>query len=292
MSFLTALPEELLAAQALLEGITSNLTAQNLGSAAPTTMILPAAADPVSAQQAAIFAAYGTLYQQIAGEAQTMQEQYVTTLGTSSTTYSATETANAAQTAASAATAAPAALPGGGGPLDFISWLFGGPVPTSAPGLGGPLGLSGNFANLVNIGGGNWASAGSNLLGLGSLLNAPEADAAAAADLAGATAPATGVTPAGGMAGMGGMPVAAVGQASMIGNKLSVPPSWAGAVTSTTSSATALQTVGWTAAAPQAGAGAIVPGMPGMVTGARNSAGFGAPRYGVKPIVMPKPTAV
>lgn len=284
MSFLTALPEELLAAQALLGGITSNLTAQNLGAAAPTTTILPAAADPVSAQQAAIFATFGSQYQTIAAEAQTIQEQYVSTLGTSSTTYSATEAANAAQ----------AALPGGGGPLDFLSWLLGGPVPTSAPGLGGALGLSGNFANILNIGGGNWASAGSNLLGLGSLLNAPEADAAAAAELANATSPATaGVAPAGGMAGMGGaMPVAAVGQATMVGNRLSVPPSWAGTVTSATSSATALQTVGWTAAAPQAGAGAIVPGMPGMVTGARSSAGFGAPRYGVKPIVMPKPTAV
>jgi hypothetical protein len=50
--------------------------------------------------------------------------------------------------------------------------------------------------------------------------------------------------------------------------------------------------VGWTAAAPQAGAGAIVPGLPGMASATRNSAGFGAPRYGVKPIVMPKPTAV
>jgi hypothetical protein len=35
-----------------------------------------------------------------------------------------------------------------------------------------------------------------------------------------------------------------------------------------------------------------VPGVPGMASAARNSAGFGAPRYGVKPIVMPKVTAV
>ncbi|OBF92680.1 PE family protein [Mycobacterium sp. 852002-51163_SCH5372311] len=278
MSFLTALPEELLAAQALLSGITSNLTAQNMGAAAPTTTILPAAADPVSAQQAAIFAAYGTQYQTIAAEAQTLQEQYVSTLGTSSTTYSATEAANAAQ----------AATPSGN-IIDVISGLLGGPSNSLN---GQPFSLSSNLANYFNIGGGNWASAGSDLLGLGGLLNAPEADAAAAADLAGATAPAPAVAPAGGMGGMGAMPMAAVGQATMVGNRLSVPPSWAGTVTSATSSATALETVGWTAAAPQAGAGAIVPGMPGMVTGARNSAGFGAPRYGVKPIVMPKPTAV
>jgi hypothetical protein len=29
-----------------------------------------------------------------------------------------------------------------------------------------------------------------------------------------------------------------------------------------------------------------------MASAARNSAGFGAPRYGVKPIIMPKVTAV
>jgi hypothetical protein len=32
--------------------------------------------------------------------------------------------------------------------------------------------------------------------------------------------------------------------------------------------------------------------MPGMGAAGRNSAGFGAPRYGVKPIVMPKSAAV
>ena len=44
--------------------------------------------------------------------------------------------------------------------------------------------------------------------------------------------------------------------------------------------------------APQAGVGTLVPGMPGLGAAGRTSAGFGAPRYGVKPIVMPKPTAV
>lgn len=282
MSFLTTLPEELLAAQGTLQGILSNLAAQNAGAAAPTTAILPAAADPVSIQQAGIFTAHGTLYQQMAAEAQTVQEQYVNTLGVSSGTYSATEAANASA----------AALPGGGSPLDFLSFLLGGPVPSSAPGLGGPFGLSGNFANLVNIGAGNWASAQSNLFGFSGLLNAPEADTAAAADLANSTAPAPApVGGVGGMAGMGAMPMTAgVGQATTVG-KLSVPPSWAGTVAPATSSAAAVQSVGWTAAAPQAGPGTIVPGMPGMGA-ARNSAGFGAPRYGVKPIVMPKPTAV
>ena len=91
--------------------------------------------------------------------------------------------------------------------------------------------------------------------------------------------------------GMAAMPVGGLGQATMVG-KLSVPPSWAGTFTPGASPVTAVQTVGWTGAAPQAGPGTIVPGMPGLGAAARNSAGFGAPRYGVKPIVMPKIKAV
>jgi hypothetical protein len=303
MSFLTTLTEEMLAAQALLGGVNSNLAAQNAGAAAATTIIAPAAADPVSAQQAAIFSTYGTTYQQMAAEAQTILEQYANTLGVSSNSYSNTETANAAQAVLSNANlaAAPAdpATPSNT-PLDFIAYLLGSTGNGTNPNmLGGMFGLSSNGANILNIGAGNWSSAASDLLGMagGGLLPAAAADtgdaaaAAGAADLAVSTAPAG--SGMGGMAGIGAMPMAAgVGQATMVGN-LSVPPSWAGSVTPVVgTSAAPLETVGWTAAAPQAGPGTIVPGMPGLGATARNSAGFGAPRYGVKPIVMPKPTAV
>jgi PPE-repeat protein len=90
---------------------------------------------------------------------------------------------------------------------------------------------------------------------------------------------------------MSAMPAASMGSATMVSN-LAVPPSWAGASAPVATPVSAIQTAGWTAAAPQAGAGTVVPGMPGMASAARSSAGFGAPRYGVKPIVMPKPTAV
>ena len=281
---LTAVPEELLAASAQLGAITTSLATQNAGAAGATTVIAPAASDPVSIQQAGIFSTYGTQYQAIAAEAQTIQEQYVQTLGTSSGTYSGTEAANASQVTANATSNAA----GSGNIIDIISQILGGPSPSLN---GNPFSLSSNVANLFNIGGGNWASAGSDLIGLagGGLLDTTVGDAAAGADLAGTTAPAGGMAGMGGMGGMGAMPVAAgVGQATMVG-KLSVPPSWAGTVAPATSSAAAVETVGWTGAAPQAGT--IIPGMPGM-GGARNSAGFGAPRYGVKPIVMPKPTAV
>ncbi|OBF63774.1 PE family protein [Mycobacterium sp. 852002-51971_SCH5477799-a] len=296
MSFLTTQTEEMLAAEQLLSGINTNLAAQNAGAASATTFVAPAAADPVSIQQAAIFSAYGTTYQSTAAEAQTLLEQYAATLGISSNSYGDTEAVNAAQAVLSNSSmlASPLAAPSASGnPLDVLQWLLGGTGNYSS-GLGGPFGLSSNLGNILNIGGGNWASAGSDLLGMagGGLLPAAASDtgdaaaAAGAADLAASTAPATpGMT---GMAGVGAMPAAAMGQATMV-SKLSVPPAWAGSVTPVAGTAAApLQTVGWTAAAPQAGAGTVVPGMPGMGAVARNSAGFGAPRYGVKPIVMPK----
>ncbi|BBX97818.1 PPE family protein, SVP subgroup [Mycobacterium lacus] len=285
MSFLTAVPEELAAAAAQLGAIGNALTAQNAGAAAPTTAIAPAAADQVSILQSGIFTAYGALYQQIAAEAQAMQEQFVTTLGLSSGTYASTEASNA--TAAS--------LTSGGVPdlINTVSTLLGGPVTSFG---GQPFSLSGNTANVMSYEFGNWASASSNLLGLtgGGLLPAEEAAAEASA-LGGEAAlgeieAAEGVL--GAEAALGGAPLAGLGEASAIG-ALSVPPSWAGPATLVSSTTTgALHGAGWTAAAPQAAPGMLYPGMPGLASAARNSAGFGAPRYGVKPIVMPKPVSV
>ena len=70
----------------------------------------------------------------------------------------------------------------------------------------------------------------------------------------------------GGLAGMGGMPVVAgLGQGTLVG-QLAVPPTWAGGQVTPLAgtSVTPLHTVGWTGAAPQAGAGTPMAGMPGM----------------------------
>jgi hypothetical protein len=298
VAFLTTQTDEMLAAEAALSAINTNLAAQNAGAAPATTVVAPAAADPVSVQQAAIFSAYGAQYQTIAAEAQTLLQNYAQTLGISSGSYGDTEAVNAAQAVLSNANlASPLAAPAatGSNPLDVLQWLLGGTGNYSS-GLGGPFGLSSNLGNLINIGSGNWASAGSDLLGLagGGLLDTSAADAAGsaadAAGLADTTAPMAPMA-GGGMAGLGA-PMAAAGQATMVG-KLSVPPTWAGSATPIVgTSAAPLETVGWTGAAPQAGPGTVIPGMPGVGTAARNSAGFGAPRYGVKPIVMPKPATV
>ncbi|WP_235434909.1 PE/PPE C-terminal domain-containing protein [Mycobacterium heckeshornense] len=82
--------------------------------------------------------------------------------------------------------------------------------------------------------------------------------------------------------------LASAGQASAVG-RLSVPPSWAGEATSASSGTPArLAGAGWTAAAPDSAPVATVPaGMP-SVASAGKTTGFGAPRYGVKPTVVPR----
>jgi PPE-repeat protein len=116
------------------------------------------------------------------------------------------------------------------------------------------------------------------------------AEAAGAQSLAGGlgvTGLAGAVGPAG-SAGFGGAPVlAGLGQASTVGG-LSVPASWSAATPATSSGASALAGSGWAVAPEEAAPVAAVPaGMPAVAT-AGKSLGFGGPRYGFKPTVMPK----
>jgi PPE-repeat protein len=89
-------------------------------------------------------------------------------------------------------------------------------------------------------------------------------------------------------AGLGGAATAAVGEASSVGG-LSVPASWSAATPATLASSTApLEGSGWTAATEEGGPIAAMPGMPGAGALAKGAGAYAAPRYGVKPIVMPK----
>ncbi|WP_131823708.1 PE family protein, partial [Mycobacterium talmoniae] len=141
MSFVTARPDALAAASSKLATAGSALAAQNAAAAAPTTGLAPAAADEVSALQAAQFAAYGQLYQSIAAEATQIHNQLVQMLQTSAGSYGDTESANAG-----AATAPLPGLLGGltsgsGSGSDPWSWF------TGLLGGTGPGGLSGNLTN-------------------------------------------------------------------------------------------------------------------------------------------------
>ena len=96
MSFVTTQPEAISAAATNLQGIGSGLNAQNAAAAAPTTGVVPAAADEVSALTAAQFVAHAQLYQAVSQQASAIHEMFVNTLGTSAGSYAATEAANAA----------------------------------------------------------------------------------------------------------------------------------------------------------------------------------------------------
>jgi PPE-repeat protein len=99
-----------------------------------------------------------------------------------------------------------------------------------------------------------------------------------------------GTTLAGAQAPIGGAMAAGMGEASSVGG-LSVPAGWSAATPATTVADTTLAGTGWTAAADEGAAGmGGAPGiMPGMASaGGKSGMGFGGPRYGVKPKVMPK----
>ena len=95
MSFVTTQPEALTAAAGNLAAIGSAMSVQNAAAAAPTTGLVPAAADEVSALTAARFAVHGQLYQAVSAQAAAIHQMFVTTLEHRAGSYAATEAANA-----------------------------------------------------------------------------------------------------------------------------------------------------------------------------------------------------
>ncbi len=96
MSFATTQPGMLPSAAGDLHSIGSALAAENMAAAAPTTGVVPAAADEASALTAAQFAAHGQMYQATGAQASAINELSVNTLATSAGSYAGTEAANAA----------------------------------------------------------------------------------------------------------------------------------------------------------------------------------------------------
>jgi hypothetical protein len=96
MSYVTTQPEMLACAAGDLQGVGTAMAAGNMAAAAPTTGVVPAAADEVSALTAAQFAAHAQMYQAVSAQAAAIHEMFVNTLGTSAGSYAATEVANAA----------------------------------------------------------------------------------------------------------------------------------------------------------------------------------------------------
>jgi PE family len=96
MSFLTTQPEALAASAGELHGVGMMMNSGNAAAAAPTTGVVPPAADEVSALTAMQFVAHAQIYQEISAQAAVIHQQFVDALTMSSGSYAATEAANAA----------------------------------------------------------------------------------------------------------------------------------------------------------------------------------------------------
>jgi hypothetical protein len=95
MSFVIIEPELLATAAGNLQSIGSAMSAGNAAATAPTTGVVPAAADEVSALTAVQFAAHARIYQAFSAQATAIHDMFVSTIAISGGSYGATEAANA-----------------------------------------------------------------------------------------------------------------------------------------------------------------------------------------------------
>ncbi|MGP0077190.1 PE family protein, partial [Mycobacterium sp.] len=96
MSFVMAVPEVLGTAATDLTSIGSTINAAHAAAAAPTTGILAAAEDEVSAAIAELFSGHGQAFQALSAQATTFHDQFVQTLTAGAGSYVSAEAANLA----------------------------------------------------------------------------------------------------------------------------------------------------------------------------------------------------
>lgn len=94
MSFLFTQPEMLAAAATDLAGIGKSITQARTAAAVPTTGILAAGADQVSAAVAAVFGAHAQNYQSLSAQAERFHDQFVQALNSTGGAYACAEAAN------------------------------------------------------------------------------------------------------------------------------------------------------------------------------------------------------
>ncbi len=96
MSFVIAAPETLVRAASDLANIGSTLGAANAAALGPTTELLAAGADEVSAAIASLFAAHGQAYQAVSAQMSAFHAQFVQTFTAGAGAYASAEAAAAA----------------------------------------------------------------------------------------------------------------------------------------------------------------------------------------------------
>ncbi|MCV7088709.1 PE family protein, partial [Mycobacterium interjectum] len=97
MSLLVVAPEALAAAASDVAGIGSTLSTANAAASVPTTAVLAAGADEVSAAIAAIFGSHAQEYQVISAQALEFHDRFVEALSGNAGVYATAEAANAQQ---------------------------------------------------------------------------------------------------------------------------------------------------------------------------------------------------
>ena len=95
ISFVIAVPEMVTDAATNLAGIGSTITSANAAAAAPTTAIMAAADDEVSAAITALFSQHASAYQAVSAQAEAFHSRFVAVLTSGGLAYAATEASNA-----------------------------------------------------------------------------------------------------------------------------------------------------------------------------------------------------
>ncbi|WP_263988657.1 PE family protein, partial [Mycobacterium conspicuum] len=95
MSFVIAAPEFVAAAASDLANIGSTINAANAAAMLPTSGVLPAGADEVSAAIAGLFGAHAQAYQSLSAQAASFHQQFVALMNGGAARYAASEAANA-----------------------------------------------------------------------------------------------------------------------------------------------------------------------------------------------------
>src|SRR6516164_5045893 len=181
MSFVIAAPEQVQTAAQSLASIRSTLAEANASAAAPTTGVVVAAQDEVSAGVAMLFNGFGQEYQALNAQAQAFHAQFVNLMNAGAAAYLNTDVANAEQNLLNAVNAPAqsggAAAGAGGGVVRALtaglttaqSAVF--PLLGGGGTLGGPLlgGLGGGGLSVGPLlgGVGGFPSVSSLLGGLG-----------------------------------------------------------------------------------------------------------------------------
>ena len=93
--FVTTLPGAMESAASGLAGIGTTVAAGNAAGAAPTTGVVPPAAEPASVLLAAAFGTHAGLYQVTQALGMMVHEMFVTTMGVSAGSYATSEALNA-----------------------------------------------------------------------------------------------------------------------------------------------------------------------------------------------------